>query len=1605
MCKKPTGFKLALSLSLLLCMDALVFAQGPVVSFTASTTRGCSVLRVRFTDNSTGNPTGWRWQFGTLGTSTQQNPTFDFPNPGKYTITLTAANASGNNTLTRTDYIEVLARPVAEFTANNTGGCVPLLTQFTDSSKPGSGTIVTRLWNFEDGSTSGLTNPQKTFNNPGDYSISLKVTNNSGCSDSIVKPHFIRASSPISAAFRNTQAATCRTPETISFTNLSSGIAPLFFEWHFGDGDTSQQTNPAHAYTTGGSYTVKLVVRNPVGCRDSVTVTRAVTINNIQTAFSGPDSVCAGNAVVFQNTSSSPVATASWFTGNTLVSSNTSSATFSWNNPGVYPVSFFAGYPGCFDSFSRTIRVLGLPTSGFTATNLAACQGPLNTVFNNTSSGGIRWLWDFGDGTTDSSRNPLHTYTNQGSYSVSLTTINANGCQRKFTQSNLITIKKPFVRIANLPAEGCVPFTIRAVPGISSVDGLDSVIWKDGLGNSYRGLNPPPFTYSNPGNYTVKLFATTTGGCTDSAVVTNGIRVGTKPTANFSADRMTQCVFQPVVFTNLSTTSDTWWWLFRDTTIRTRNASYSARDTGSYTVTLIAGNNGCKDTLTRNNHIRSLPPIARFRPVIDCNNQLQVSFIDSSVMPQTWNWNFGDGTTATDRNPMHRFNTLGEFTVSLTSGNGACTHTDSARVRLLVVNPDFTSNDTLACKFQALRFSATNLDSSVIKNYHWDFGDGIFQNSNSGTVTHDFRNSGRYSITLTVTDINNCTYSITKSGLIKINGPKAGFTTTPRTGCAPLLISFSDASLSDGSNNLASWKWNYGNGQSQIFNTPPAGPLSYSYSDTGTFYPSLLITDQIGCIDSIRASDPIFVTKPKAGFINSNSNICANSNVQFSSVAKGTGLSHLWQFGDNSTSTAPNENKIYPVTGNYTVKLIVTDINGCKDSLERPDLVRVQNVQAAFEMSDSVTSCAPIDIYFTNTSLFSISQTWDFGDGTSSTLANPTHLYSQPGNYTVRLIARRTGDCISETTKQVRIFPSNSSLSVTSALIGCQPYTVQLKASTAGPVRYAWDFNDGTTVLSRDSIINHIYTETGSYLPVVRMRDSTGCILTARAPDSIRIVGSDIDFSSDRSLLCGTEPIQFRNTTRTPSGTQFKWQFGDGASSNSFSPSHQYTANGLYTITLTSISAFGCKDTLIRTDFVKVVTQPDIGINGSSGLCGSSLVTLSGRIIRSDSLPLTWDWNFDNGSVAGGQNPPQQLFSLPRTYQVRASVTNANGCTDTSYFPLTIHPIPVVDVIPDTVVCKGSSIVLRTTGAQTYVWQPAQNLSCSTCSNPVATANANTKYFVTGTSSDGCNHTDSIQLIVQQPFRIQTRRYDDTICVGETIEFNVTGADRYEWTPTDGLSNPQSNQPRANPEQTTRYRIIGKDIHNCFADTAYLPVMVYPYPLINAGDDRTVNPGTSFQLSTLFSSDVNQWTWTPADDLSCNRCPAPVVTPSFNRTYRITVANPGGCSASDEVEIRLSCDNSNLNLPNAFTPNNDGLNDVLYPKSNGIYSIQSFVIYNRNGEVVFRNGNFMPNVRSAGWNGMFKGMPAAAGTYVYEIVCICNNNNMLRFNGNITLIR
>jgi gliding motility-associated-like protein len=180
---------------------------------------------------------------------------------------------------------------------------------------------------------------------------------------------------------------------------------------------------------------------------------------------------------------------------------------------------------------------------------------------------------------------------------------------------------------------------------------------------------------------------------------------------------------------------------------------------------------------------------------------------------------------------------------------------------------------------------------------------------------------------------------------------------------------------------------------------------------------------------------------------------------------------------------------------------------------------------------------------------------------------------------------------------------------------------------------------------------------------------------------------------------------------------------------------------------------------------------------------------------------------------------------------------------------------------------------------------------------------------------------------------------------------------------------------------------------------------VYPIPKVSAGNDTTVITGSAFQLHTVNSADINQWNWSPATGLNCYTCADPGVTVAGTITYRVSVLNAGGCRSSDTITIHSLCNDNNWFVPNSFSPNGDGMNDVFYVRGKGLNMVQSISIFNRWGQVIFERRDFPPNDPAVGWDGTFNGRPAPMDTYIYLIQIICDNSMVIPYHGNVTLIR
>ena len=322
----------------------------------------------------------------------------------------------------------------------------------------------------------------------------------------------------------------------------------------------------------------------------------------------------------------------------------------------------------------------------------------------------------------------------------------------------------------------------------------------------------------------------------------------------------------------------------------------------------------------------------------------------------------------------------------------------------------------------------------------------------------------------------------------------------------------------------------------------------------------------------------------------------------------------------------------------------------------------------------------------------------------------------------------------------------------------------------------------------------------------------------------------------------------------------------------------------------------------------------------------------------------------------------------------------------------------------DTILCKGSSLTLNATGASTYVWSPSTALSCTNCQAPATTTPGDIRYFVTGTSIYGCTAKDTIAVKVKTKFEL-THSSSDSLCKGSTKKMTAAGGATYQWTPTGSLDNATISSPVAQPDTTTTYRVIATDDRSCFKDTGYIAIRVNPIPTVEAGADKTINVGQTIDLVPDVSADVIDVNWQPTTGVFRNFYPAITVKPIQNTEYTVEVKNKGKCLAKDRVTVYVICNGSNIFIPNTFSPNADGSNDVFYPRGTGVFKIKNLRIFNRWGEVVFDRSSFDANNPSSGWDGTSKGAKMNSDVFVYTLQVICDNGSVLTYNGNIALIK
>ncbi|MEM7367570.1 MAG: PKD domain-containing protein [Bacteroidota bacterium] len=1265
-----------------LWMIAITAAEAQVTAdFTSNVQTGCSPLTVQFSEQATGPVTQYLWDFGNGNTSNLPNPGVIYVNPGTYTVSLTVSDGLGSNTVVRTQYITIFQDPIANFTASPVSGCAPLQVVFTDASQPGDAPIQTWLWDFGDGNLSSLPSPSHIYSSPGSYDITLVVTDTNGCSSSQIENDLVIVSAPLQAQASWTALTPCSLPYQVSFTASVTPTNTYSYLWDFGDGNTSTQTNPLHSYLNQGSYTVSLIATDPAGCADTVVYPNGLLVGLPQAAFTASDTApCANQPISFLNQSLN-ASQYFWDFGDGTIFSGPN-PTHTYASAGSYTVRLIASDPSnCADTLSRStyIHVQAAPTALFGSSNPIGCQLPFVVNFTDLSQLTSQWSWDFGDGATASAPNPSHVYTAPGFYDITLAVTGTNGCVDTLLQPSYVQIVRPTADFVADTTSGCIPLSIDFMDlSQSPNDSIVSWIWDFGDGAT-SFLQHPSHTYTSVGQYSVQLVIVTQSGCRDT-VNFSSIEAGIPPVVDFLANPLIVCAEDGVDFIDQSNVGTEWEWNFGDGGFSDYQfPTYFYGDTGTFDVTLIVTYFGCKDTLTRPDYVTVLGPIAEFfmTPTIGCEVPLTVQFTDASTDAQSWYWDFGDGTIDSSQHPTHVYQNLGSYTITLIVQNDSnnCSDTYTQTLDIFPPQAAFSATGTTGCTGLPVSFTNSSLHAV---SYLWDFGDGAA--STAANPTHMYTTPGQFDVTLVAINPSGCSDTLVLSSLVDIFGPDAQFVADSTTGCAPLNVSFTDAStVLPTSANILGWSWDFGDGNTSLAQHP-----NHTYTQAGSYDVRLVVVDDQGCSDTLIRTTYIEPTFPMAAFTSADTLACPGAPVSFQNLSTGVGNTYLWNFGDGNSSTVMNPVHIYPPNiGTYTVSLTATDVNGCVSSVTMQDFIGIGPPTSSFFAAPTQQACPPLTVNFTNqSSPNAVQWMWDFGDGSTSTLPNPSKVYGIPGQYTVSLIVSTAQGCTDTLVLAdlIDLSGPTGSFSFT-PMSGCSPLDVTFTANTTNAVNWTWDYGDGNLGFGQTS--THTYTQDTIAFPVLVIEDTAGCTMAIPADDSLVVQAGPIPgLILGQPQACVGSPLSFTDASfSTVPIIDYVWTFGDGDSAFVPSPQHTYQSAGTYMVQLTVTNLNGCTDSL-SAPFPVTVGVPPTADYLASQLQGCAPMTVNFSDNTSSSIPLAnWFWDFGDGNTSS-QAFPAHTFANPGSYPVKMVVTTIDGCQDSMSQLITVHPEAVVAFIP-----------------------------------------------------------------------------------------------------------------------------------------------------------------------------------------------------------------------------------------------------------------------------------------------------------------------------------
>ncbi|MDB5282738.1 MAG: hypothetical protein JWO06_1813, partial [Bacteroidota bacterium] len=1019
---------------------------------------------------------------------------------------------------------------------------------------------------------------------------------NYDCADTLTKDNFVQTIFPLAVpkVIRN-----CSDPLSVTLDGSFSQGAQNY-KWIVSGGTPDSSLTPVVAVTFAGAgdYHAWLYVTNDTtGCSDLEEV--VVHITGLGADFSGsplsgcqPLQSCLVNATPGVISIQWKVTDANGILDTTATTNN---PCFRFRNTGYYNVQLIvADTFGCVDTVYKPNYIsVSHAKANFNGSPLSGCA-PLVVGFidSSFSSAGIaKWNWDFGDaasGPADSSgqNNPLHTYFNAGSYSINLIVTDSNGCISDSLKYNMVAVDRPDAGFTNTVIPGCGGLQ-SCFSNTSTGNGL-IYNWNFDDGQISDSVNVC-HSFITSGSFNVSLVATDSSGCTDTArgVINSNIII---PRTAFVADSTsTTCPPLSVSFTNLSSNIDSvssWNWQFGDGQVSTlQNPFHIYTTSGIFTVTLIATNsNGCADTLVYADYIHisgpsayvATPPISGCVPHTTC-----MSAVSSSS--NIYTWNFGDGTVQPGTDSVcYTYTRTGSFYPELILNDGGCIFSlPFGRVDVVGTVAKFIADTLTFCGNGLVHFTDSSYGTSAVQSWSWNFGDPLSGPQNSSNLqnsNHFFITPGNFSVTQNIVSVNGCVDSAIQ--IVIVNpAPVVSINITDSSACSPFSVAFTDNVQSSVSvNNIA---WNFGDTASGPSNISALHNPAHYYSSPGSYIITFSAIDINGCE---AKSNDLLTVNPKPIALFAAFDTCLNTQPIIFNNASQFANSYRWNFGDGNYSSQISPTYTYSDTGTFIAQLVAQN-NYCSDTFELPVKIFAVPV-GSFSLNQNAICGPPAVFVISNTSSNATSYLWNFGDGSSSTSANPQPSYNAPGQYSILLTATNNHSCFDIANGVVTVYPMPvvQSISINPAE-GCQPLYVDVQANVTNASSYIWNFGAGSP--GAGSSASFQYSDTGVYTISLQVNSINGCSDTIVLTDTVRVhpvPKADFDAEVNSSVYPYDGIVIFINGSEN--AESYLWDFGDATTSTENSPSHRYDKIDVYSVLLIASTSYGCKDSIIKAFYV-----------------------------------------------------------------------------------------------------------------------------------------------------------------------------------------------------------------------------------------------------------------------------------------------------------------------------------------------------------------------------------------------------------------------------------